>query len=435
MHGNISQPLHHIGAHRPQGPTKIDADLIPSPVYVNWLDQDRLTAQSAGSNIYPTCSGDPVPLPSTDYVSLDQGNCSPRYMRSSTYIYPATDDMAQAASFPLGLVIQPFAEPRPGEHAVPLADFTAIGGPPRCNDCRAYLNVWCHFIQGGQKFVCNLCGSGDNDVPPEYFSHLDTTTGRRLDYQDRPELACGSVDFVVPEEYYVQPTSAEISAHAETLAGGSSSGLGRSTASAKQGSMMSASERYDEAARQLSRTPEPLNVVFAIDVSWTAGRSGMLREVLHGIRQLLYGDDEEDEHQAEDPVDGEGHPTPPKSKLPLGAKVAIFTYDRTVHFYNLKVCPFPVLFFFFFLIIRLIWAVLQAGLEQPQMLVVPDLDDMFSPIADGLLVDPFESRVVIERLLETLETTFAESSVIDAALGAAVKGASIALVGFAPCLI
>lgn len=78
-------------------------------------------------------------------------------------------------------------------------------------------------------------------------------------------------------------------------------------------------------------------------------------------------------------------------------------------------------------------SLLQAGLEQPQMLVVPDLDDMFSPLADGLLVDPYESRSVIETLLTTLASSYAESQVIDAALGGAVKASLIALVRmFAP---
>jgi protein transport protein SEC24 len=34
----------------------------------------------------------------------------------------------------------------------------------------------------------------------------------------------------------------------------------------------------------------------------------------------------------------------------------------------------------------------QASLEQAQMMVVTDLDDMFVPISEGLLVDPYESE-------------------------------------------
>lgn len=35
---------------------------------------------------------------------------------------------------------------------------------------------------------------------------------------------------------------------------------------------------------------------------------------------------------------------------------------------------------------------LQSTLDQAQMLVVPDIDDMFLPVCDGFLVDPVESR-------------------------------------------
>lgn len=57
---------------------------------------------------------------------------------------------------------------------------------------------------------------------------------------------------------------------------------------------------------------------------------------------------------------------------------------------------------------------------------------MFSPLAEGLLVDPFESRSVIEKLLDTLGSTFAESTCIDAALGGAVRAGLNALVSLSP---
>lgn len=295
--------------------------MIPSPVYVNWLDQSRLDNDSPGG-VYPTCSRDPVPLPLTDYRALDQGNCSPRFMRSSTYILPTTDDLAQSSHLPLGLIVQPFADIAPGEQPVPIADFSNMGGPPRCGDCRAYINPWCMFFEGGAKFKCNLCGSADNPVPPEYYCHLDPVSGRRLDLAERPELSCGSVDFIVPEEYWVQPTPSEVTAATEGIA------LSKS---------MTVNDQRQKAAESLTRPPEPLKIVFAIDVSWTAGRSGMLTEVLEGIRDVLYGSEEENEAAHEASQDPDGHPVPPRLKVPAGAKIAILTYDRTVHFYNLKV--------------------------------------------------------------------------------------------------
>jgi protein transport protein SEC24 len=28
----------------------------------------------------------------------------------------------------------------------------------RCKDCRAYVNPFSRFIEGGQKWICNFCG-------------------------------------------------------------------------------------------------------------------------------------------------------------------------------------------------------------------------------------------------------------------------------------
>jgi protein transport protein SEC24 len=78
-------------------------------------------------------------------------------MRMTTYTLPHSDDLAYASCIPLGLIVQPFAEPQPGEQPVPLADCSEFG-PPRCSHCRGYINPWCRFQDGGQKFVCNLCG-------------------------------------------------------------------------------------------------------------------------------------------------------------------------------------------------------------------------------------------------------------------------------------
>lgn len=323
VRGNIQQPPHAAGVHHPSGArSKIDVDMIPSPVYVNWVDQRRLDSD-AHAGIYATCSREPVPLPLTDCRVLDQGNCSPRFMRASTYILPTTDDLAQSSHLPLGLIVQPLAPTAPGEHPVPVADFSNLGGPPRCGDCRAYINPWCTFVDGGTKFKCNLCGSTDNPIPPEYYSYVDPATGQRLDPQSRPELSSGSVDFIVPEEYWVQPTPSEVTAATELLSASKSAA--------------SASEQRQKATESLARQPEPLKIVFAIDVSWTAGRSGMLFEVLEGIRDVLYGSEEENEAAQAAAQDPDGHPVPPRLKVPPGAKIAIITYDRTVHFYNLKV--------------------------------------------------------------------------------------------------
>lgn len=85
-------------------------------------------------------------------------------MRATTYTFPQSDDLATASHIPLGIIIQPFAEPQPGEQPVPVADFSEHG-PPRCQSCRGYINPWCRFQDGGQKFVCNLCGGATDGLP------------------------------------------------------------------------------------------------------------------------------------------------------------------------------------------------------------------------------------------------------------------------------
>ena len=72
-------------------------------------------------------------------------------------------------------------------------------------------------------------------------------------------------------------------------------------------------------------------------------------------------------------------------------RVGFVTYDRVLHFYNVKVgvnvhisqkfCNFS----------------LQENLVQPQMMVLADVNDVFVPMVDGFLVDVADSRNVIEK--------------------------------------
>jgi protein transport protein SEC24 len=159
----IPQPPHSTGQKLPGPRLKINPDQIPSPVAVREEDQMRFEEDA-----FLTCSRALVPLATTDFVAVDQGNSSPRFIRLTTYVLPASDDIASASKIPMGLVIQPFAALKPEEEPVPLVDF-GESGPPRCSQCRGYINPWCTFIEGGQKFVCNLCGSS---TPGKLFPPL-----------------------------------------------------------------------------------------------------------------------------------------------------------------------------------------------------------------------------------------------------------------------
>ncbi|EGD98891.1 Sec23/Sec24 family protein [Trichophyton tonsurans CBS 112818] len=66
-----------------------------------------------------------------------------------------------------------------------------------------------------------------------------------------------------------------------------------------------------------------------------------------------------------------------------GSKIGIITFDKEVHFYNLS-----------------------PQLEQAQMIVMPDLEDPFVPLSEGLFADPYESKHVISSLLTQIPTLF-----------------------------
>lgn len=125
-----------------------------------------------------------------------------------------------------------------------------------------------------------------------------------------------------------------------------------------------------------TKEPTGLHWLFVIDVTQESYNKGFLEAFCEGILAALYapeGGDETDEN-------GE-----PKRRVPPGAKVGFVTYDKDIHFYNCN-----------------------PALEQAQMMIMPDIEDPFVPLNDGLFVDPYESKAVITSLLARLPTLFAD---------------------------
>ncbi|MCI22279.1 protein transport protein SEC24-like, partial [Trifolium medium] len=88
-------------------------------------------------------------------------------------------------------------------------------------------------------------------------------------------------------------------------------------------------------------------------------------------------------------------------------QIGFATFDSTIHFYNLK-----------------------STLTQPQMWVVSDLDDIFIPLPDDLLVNLSESRSVVEAFLDSLPTMFQDNVNLESAFGPALKAAFMVMVLF-----
>ncbi|XP_046668014.1 protein transport protein Sec24C [Homalodisca vitripennis] len=176
-----------------QAPRRLDPDQMPSPLQVMQEDQ-----KSKGGMFYTNQRGQVPPLVTTQFVVQDQGNCSPRYMRSTMYNVPVNVDMMKQTAVPFGLVISPLARPLEEESLPPIVDMGELG-PVRCIRCKAYMCPFMQFIDGGRRFQCLFC-KATTDVPDAYFQHLDHT-GHRIDRYERPELVLGTYEFVATREY------------------------------------------------------------------------------------------------------------------------------------------------------------------------------------------------------------------------------------------
>ncbi|XP_037079990.1 protein transport protein Sec24C-like [Pollicipes pollicipes] len=313
------------------GPRKLDPDQMPSPIQVMSDDQ----ANRAGQFV-TNLKGQVPPLTTTRFTVVDQGNASPRMLRSSIYNVPISPDMLKQTGIPLALSIAPLAELPEGELPPPVVDLGELG-PVRCIRCKAYMCPFMTFIDGGRRFSCPFC-KANTDVPQEYFQHLDHT-GQRLDKYDRPELCMGAYEFVCTKEYC----------------------------------------RNNE-------IPKPPAYIFIIDVSYNNVKSGLVHLLCNNMKEVL----------RQLPVD--------VGQAATAMKVGFITYSNVVHFFNVKAC-----------------------LAQPQMLVVGDVQDMFVPLVDGLLVDASEAEAVIDSLMEQLPAMFAQTRETEVVLGPAVQAGMEAL--------
>ncbi|XP_074922309.1 protein transport protein Sec24B isoform X4 [Chelonoidis abingdonii] len=125
------------------------------------------------------------------------------------------------------------------------------------------------------------------------------------------------------------------------------------------------------------RPPQPAVYLFVLDVSHNAVEAGYLTIVCQSLLENL------------DKLPGDSR-----------TRIGFITFDSTVHFYNL-----------------------QEGLSQPQMLIVSDIDDVFLPTPDSLLVNLHESKELIKDLLSALPNMFINTRETHSALGPALQAA------------
>ncbi|OWK07053.1 hypothetical protein Celaphus_00018546 [Cervus elaphus hippelaphus] len=125
------------------------------------------------------------------------------------------------------------------------------------------------------------------------------------------------------------------------------------------------------------RPPQPAVYLFVLDVSHNAVEAGYLTILCQALLENL------------DKLPGDSR-----------TRIGFVTFDSTIHFYNL-----------------------QEGLSQPQMLIVSDIDDVFLPTPDSLLVNLYESKELIKDLLNALPNMFTNTRETHSALGPALQAA------------
>lgn len=184
---------HGVPQPQQQQQRRLDPELMPSPIQV--IDDDR---KSRSGEFCTNIRGQVPPLVTTKFITQDQGNCNPRFIRSTMYTIPCNPDMLKQTYLPFVLSISPFARLENGEIPPPIVQL-GESGPTRCIRCKAYMCPYMQFIDGGRRFQCSFCRA-TTEVPAEYFAHLDHT-GLRVDKYERPELCLGSYEIVATRDY------------------------------------------------------------------------------------------------------------------------------------------------------------------------------------------------------------------------------------------
>ncbi|KAJ2651864.1 COPII subunit [Coemansia sp. RSA 1250] len=120
--------------------------------------------------------------------------CDERVQRVTLGAIPRTDRLLRKTRLPLGLMITPMASEAPEARDI-----------VRCRRCRSYLNPYVTFVDGGRRWLCNLCGLR-NDVL--LSMDYDKEANMQIDRWQRADLRSAVVEYVAPVEYMVRPPMA-----------------------------------------------------------------------------------------------------------------------------------------------------------------------------------------------------------------------------------
>ncbi|KAI9298038.1 hypothetical protein K502DRAFT_322991 [Neoconidiobolus thromboides FSU 785] len=135
---------------------------------------------------------------------------------------------------------------------------------------------------------------------------------------------------------------------------------------------------YSAPVEYMVRAPQPPIYFFVIDVSYASVQSGIVAAIAKTILDSLDRIPNADQR----------------------VKVGFMTFDSSLHFYKLDIKS-----------------------SEPQMLVVADLEEVYLPSPEDLLVNLVEARPAIESLLSRLGLMFKSTQNVQSALGPALQSA------------
>lgn len=132
---------------------------------------------------------------------MDDYNADKSLLRVTTDRIPYSHNLQKDLHLPISIFVKPYGELPSGEEIPSVA----FGSKPivRCDGCRAYVNPFIKFIDGGKRWICNFCRL-PNQTVNYYYSPLDAN-GSREDIEERAELWSGSVDIIASSEYMSRP--------------------------------------------------------------------------------------------------------------------------------------------------------------------------------------------------------------------------------------
>eukprot|EP01132_Coremiostelium_polycephalum_P012348 gene12348-15091_t len=127
-------------------------------------------------------------------VPTAENTCPKTFMRLSLNAVPNIPSTLSKVHIPFGCQIHPLAvDPN---YETPIVSTKII----RCKRCHAYINPFVIFIDGGARWKCNVCDF-INDTPFDYLNTVDSTTGKRIELNQKPELLKGCIEFMATGEY------------------------------------------------------------------------------------------------------------------------------------------------------------------------------------------------------------------------------------------